>query len=80
LKEVFFDHNLVFEPQDNVDMYFFYVDKGSFDTFKQLIGTLRGKPYQLVYSGGGINNQKMHEIVKGGWQTGIRSLYKQGIL
>lgn len=80
LKEVFFDHNLVFEPQDNVDMYFFYVDKGSLRRFKEKIKTLKGKPYNLIYAGREINNNEMHQLVNGGWQTGLFALYKQGVL
>lgn len=80
LKEVFFDHNLVFKPQDNVDMYFFYVDKGSLGRFTGLIEELKGNPYQLVYSGEEIDNKEMHNRVIGGWQTGVFCLYKQGIL
>lgn len=80
LKEVFFDHNLVFEPQDNIDMYFFYVDEKSFRRFTEFIPKLKGKPYHLIYSGREINNDKMHQTVVGNWQTGVWSLYKQGIL
>ena len=61
-------------------MYFFYVGKGSLGEFATLIEKLRGKPYQLVYSGREINNKEMHDMVRGGWQTGIHSLYKQGTL